>query len=115
VNRRTQGRVKQARRRAQKRADIRAGRRMSLQQFMHNTHSHDEPQPPEGWDETATGEVDVQPEGSHMLVRKDIDGEEIIGRGTEYAMRKQKREEEALLLNGGVPYTFSVRKVKVTA
>lgn len=118
MNRRTQGRVKQARRRAQKRADIRAGRRMSMQQFMHNTHSHDEPQVPAGWDETATGEVDqepMQPEGTHMLVLIGDDGEEVLARGTEYAMRKRKREEQNMLINGGTPYTLTVRKVKVSA
>jgi hypothetical protein len=110
MNRRTQGRVKQARKRLQKRIDIRAGRRMSMQQFMHNTHNHvEEETVPQGWDETATGEVDVVPEGTHELVNKETG--QVLQRGSERAMRKQRQ----ISLEASPEGQFSVRKVKVTA
>src|SRR5580765_63957 len=114
MNRRTQGRVKQARKRLQKRIDIRAGRRMSMQQFMHNTHNHvEEETVPQGWDETATGEVDTVPEevfvvgvpeGTHELVNKETG--QVLQRGTESQMRKQR----AISMEASPEGHFSVRK-----
>jgi ABC-type tungstate transport system permease subunit len=115
MNRRTMGRVKQARKRLQKRIDIRAGRRISMQQFLHNTHSQDEPEM------AVETPVVVESTGTHELVMLDPNHDfgdtdvQVLARGTEYAMRKQKREEEELLLNGGNPVQFKVRKVKVAA
>lgn len=108
MNRRTQGRVKQSRKRAQRRADIRAGRVISMREYIHRTaHQHDET--PAGWDETATGPVDVLPEGSHELVNNETG--QVLQRGTEYQMRKQR----TISLEASPEGNFSVRKVKVVA
>jgi hypothetical protein len=93
MNRRVQGRVKQARKRMQKRIDIRAGRRMSMQQLMH-MHTH-------------TEQVEETPlaEGTHELVNKETG--QVLQRGTESQMRKQRAQLGA--------DSHSVRKVKVAA
>ena len=95
MNRRVQGRVKQARKRAQKRIDIRAGRRMSMQQLMHNMHTHTE----------QVEETPVVVEGTHELVNKETG--QVLQRGTESQMRKQRAQLGA--------DSHSVRKVKVAA
>jgi hypothetical protein len=120
MNRRTQGRVKQARKRLQKRIDIRAGRRMSMQQYMHNTHNHvEEETVPQGWDETATGEVDTMPEEEAMPIPGDPNGTHqviandngtVMGQGSESQMRKLRAE----CMREMPDASFSVRKVKVT-
>jgi|KBSMisStaDraftv2_1062788.scaffolds.fasta_scaffold1891583_2 hypothetical protein len=92
MNRRVQGRVKQARKRMQKRIDIRAGRRMSMQQLM---HSHAE----QVVEETPLAE------GTHELVNKETG--QVLQRGTESQMRKQRAQLGA--------DSHSVRKVKVAA
>jgi hypothetical protein len=97
MNRRTMGRVKQARKRLQKRIDIRAGRRISMQQFLHNTHSQDESAEP------------VLSEGSHELVNKETG--QVLQRGSERQMRKQR----AVSMEASPEGQFSVRKVKVAA
>lgn len=97
MNRRVQGRVKQARKRAQKRVDIRAGRRMSMHQLMHMQHE-EEVVPTLKPEVLANGET-------HMLVYKDTD--EVIARGTEYQMRKQRTSMESSASD------YIVRKIKV--
>lgn len=100
MNRRTQGRVKQARRRAQKRADIRAGRILSMQQMLNNTahnhHEHEEEPAPE-----------ILPEGTHELVNNETG--QVLQRGTERQMRKQR----TISLEASPEGSFSVKKVKL--
>ena len=100
MNRRTQGRVKQARKRAQKRIDIRAGRILSMRQLIHNTHNHVEP-------EVAVEETPVVT-GTHQLVNKETG--EVIATGSEGQMR---RKRVMLMATEGI--TCSVHKVKVPA
>lgn len=95
MNRRIAGRVKQARKRAQRRADIRAGRTMSMQQMLHNQHNHaPEPEAP----------VELSPAPTHELVYK-VNGN-VIARGTENEMRRERTKL-------GAEYT--ARKIKVAA
>jgi hypothetical protein len=114
MNRRVQGRVKQARKRLQKRIDIRAGRRVSMFQMMH-AHNHEE-------DVVETTLPLVQEEtpvvdstATHMLVRRDtslVDGKEVeaeLQRGTESQMRRQR----AISMEANPEGVFSVRKIKV--
>jgi hypothetical protein len=101
VNRRIAGRVKHAQKRAKVRADIRAGRRISMQAFVNGTAEH-----------THTHEVEapvltVEPSGEYKLVRL-TDGE-ALAFGTEYAMRKMRKEMTEM---DGPAVTYQVRKVK---
>jgi len=105
VNRRTQGRVKQARKRLQKRIDIRAGRRMSMQQFMHNTHSHEVPEVAEEEAMPVPGD----PNGTHQVIAKD--NGTVMGQGSESQMRRLRAE----CMREMPDASFSVRKVKATA
>jgi hypothetical protein len=98
MNRRVQGRVKQARKRAQKRLDIRMGRRMSMQQVLQNTHSHTHVEP-----EVAETPVVT---ATHELVNKETG--QVLQAGTLVQMRKQR----AISLEANPEGTFSVRKVK---
>lgn len=121
VNRRTMGRVKQARKRAQRKADIRAGRRMSMQEYVNGSHNHNHP---EGYGVDADGnllprsqelvetmtEEPALPEGTHELVRLYGDGATLIARGTEYKMRKLRTE--LMYQEPNADYTYQVRKVK---
>jgi hypothetical protein len=104
VNRRVQGRVKQARKRAQKRVDIRAGRRMSMQQLMHQHHHEEEAMP------TLKPEVLANIRGeTHELVNKETG--QVLQIGTESQMRKQR----AISMEASPEGQFSVRKIKVSA
>jgi len=94
VNRRIAGLVKQRRKRAQKRVDIRAGRIVSMQQLVNGTHQHHH--------EVEPTVIEVEPLPTHELVYK-INGN-MIARGTEYAMRKERAKLGA---------DYSVRKIKV--
>jgi hypothetical protein len=99
MNRRVQGRVKQARKRAQKRLDIRMGRRQSMQQMLYNTHSHAEP-------ETVV-ETPVTVENNlFQLVNKETG--QVLQVGSQTQMRKQR----AISLEANPEGAFSVRKVK---
>jgi hypothetical protein len=89
---RTAGRVKQARKRAQKRADIRAGRRLSMQQYLMNTHTHVEPEP-----------ITVE-NNLYQLVNKETG--QVLQVGSQSQMRKQR----AISLEANPEGAFSVRK-----
>lgn len=103
MNRRIQGRVKQARKRAQVRADIRAGRRVSMQALVNGTHVHT-PVVEETPVATLRPEVFLaQVHGdTHELVEKENGA--VVDRGTEYEMRKLRTKLGAA--------DYSVRKVK---
>jgi hypothetical protein len=104
MNRRIAGRVKQARKRAKVRADIRAGRRISMQAFVNGTHNH----APVAVEETPV--ATLKPEiflaqvhgDTHELVEKE--NGDVVDRGTEYEMRKLRARLGAA--------DYSVRKVK---
>jgi hypothetical protein len=96
MERRVQGRVKQARKRAQKRLDIRMGRRMSMQQVLHNTHSHATPVVEET---TVTVENNL-----YQLVNKETG--QVLQVGSQSQMRKQR----AISLEANPEGAFSVRK-----
>lgn len=98
VTRRVSGLVKQRRRRAQKRADIRAGRKMSMQQMLQNTHTHNhvEPEP----------EVAAPKQVGYDLMRMGPDGPETWASGTQYQMRKLRTERMAV----DPEYTYHLRK-----
>jgi len=108
MNRRTQGRVKQARKRLQKRIDIRAGRRMSMQQYMHNTHNHVEPEVVEEMPEEEAMPIPGDPNGTHQVIAND--NGTVMGQGSESQMRKLRAE----CMREMPDASFSVRKVKVT-
>ena len=101
MNRRTQGRVKQARKRMQKRIDIRAGRRISMQQLIRGTHTHEHEMP-----EVDMPLTPVLPEGSHELVNNETG--QVLQRGSESQMRKQR----AISMQASPEGSFSVKKVK---
>jgi hypothetical protein len=104
VNRRVQGRVKQARKRLQKRVDIRAGRRVSMQQLMHQHHHEEEAVA------TLKPEVLANIRGeTHELVNKETG--QVLQIGTESQMRKQR----AISMEASPEGQFSVRKIKVSA
>jgi hypothetical protein len=119
VNRRIAGRVKHAQKRAKVRADIRAGRRISMQAFVNgsaaeHTHTH------EVVEETAVlvqepAILTATSDATHVLVRRDVslvDGKEVeseVVRGTEYQMRK---ERNIRMTAQGNESTYVVRKLK---
>ncbi len=106
MNRRIAGRVKQARKRAQKRADIRAGRVISMQEYVNRTHAHTH-QEPEPVAEMQTGTHTLMQEAKTPLA----DGstyERQVASGTESQMRTMRRQHMA-----ADPDTkYVVRKVK---
>jgi len=106
MNRRTQGKVKQARRRAQKRADIRAGRILSMQQYIHNTHAHAHEHEEEVPEEVYVADTVPVSDASHQLVRKSTG--EVLESGTESQMRR--RRTTMIALTGEEDY--AVHKVK---
>jgi hypothetical protein len=111
--RRVQGRVKQAQKRAQKRRDIRAGRIISMQEYIRRTqeanHQHTHEASTVEQPVAETQQVPTEPNGTHQLVRKDNGA--VIGQGTEYQMRKLR--EQCMAETPDVVY--SVRKVKAAA
>ncbi len=119
MNRRIAGRVKHAQKRAKVRADIRAGRRISMQAFVNgsaaeHTHTH------EVVEETAVlvqepAVLTATSDATHVLVRlgdtdlstgKQVESE--MARGTEYSLRKLRQDYMAM----EPEYKFSVRKLK---
>lgn len=124
MNRRVQGRVKQARKRAEKRRQIHMGNMLSMRQYLHNTHHHAQQ---EGYGADAEGNllprsaelVLVQNEvvdttATHVLVAKDhslatgdlVEAE--LERGTESQMRRAR----ARRLQNDPEGMYSVRKLK---
>lgn len=104
MNRRIAGRVKQARKRAQKRADIRAGRVISMQEYVNRTHAHNHtPVETDGLERADRDQV-----GTHELVAVYADNTDRIEVGTEYAMRKLR----LAYLEKEPNAKYSVRKVK---
>lgn len=104
------GRVKQARKRAQKRVDIRMGRVLSMQQMLANT-AHAQRHLAETPVETANqdwyaAQIGEPEQGTHQLVNKETG--QVLQAGTESQMRKQR----AISLEANPEGTFSVRKVK---
>jgi hypothetical protein len=109
------GKVKQARKRAQKRADIRAGRILSMQEYVRRTHQHnhqEEEQLP-----VVLEQERIDPKATHVLVRRTtslVDGSPVeaeIFRGTESQMRTKRKQ----MMDLGTADTYSVRKIKVAA
>jgi hypothetical protein len=112
MTRRVSGLVKQRRRRAQKRADIRAGRKMSMQQMLQNTHNHNHQEVEAPMMLVQEG---IEPGATHILVQRTtslVDGKEVeaeIFRGTEGQMRKERNVRKTVDPEG----TYTVRKIKV--
>lgn len=113
MNRRIQGRVKHAQKRAKVRADIRAGRRISMQAFVNGSaaHNHEVEETTVLTQEPAI--ITATPDATHVLVYKgDVDlstgkpAESEVARGTEYAMRKQRASMGLSASN------YAVRKLK---
>jgi hypothetical protein len=112
----------------QKRIDIRAGRRISIQQLIRGTHTHEHEMPEVDMPLTPVvlseepAAITAAPNATHVLVRKDVslvDGAPVeaeIFRGTESQMRNKRQKMMALdaqvVAEGGTPSTYSVRKLK---
>jgi hypothetical protein len=84
----------------QKRIDIRAGRRISMQQLIRGTHTHEHEMPEV--DMPLTPVVEETPVSTHMLVDKE--NGDVLEYGTEYEMRKLRAKLGAA--------DYSVKKVK---
>ena len=114
MNRRIAGRVKHARKRAQRKADIRAGRRVSMQDYYNGRAAeHNHNHTPEGYGADAEGNLTPRsqelvetmvetPVSTHQLVDKE--NGDVVDTGTEYEMRKLRAKLGAA--------DYSVRKVK---
>ena len=107
MNRRIAGRVKHAQKRAKVRADIRAGRRISMQAYVNGTAEHNHaPVAVAEMPEDEAMPVPGDPNGTHQVIAKD--NGTVMGQGTESQMRKLRAE----CMREMPDTAFSVRKVK---